>query len=215
MKSDDKKTLAELLKEARQEKNLSLGRLSELTKIQIYYLEALEAGQFEKLPPAIYRVGIFKRLAKFLGLSADEIMQAYGKEAREGENSPNNKPVSKLKDNYRFILTPKKIAIFSGIFLVALLLAYLWYQVAFLVGPPNLAINLKEDTIIKQESMEITGKTDGGVGLTINGESVFVGSDGNFSKNIQLADGINIVEVEAINNFGKTTKIIRQVFRNQ
>lgn len=211
--TENKKTLAELLKEARQEKNLSLERLSELTKIQIYYLEALEAGQFEKLPPVIYRIGIFKRLAKFLGLSANEVIQAYDKEARGSEDLLHNKPVSKLKNNYRFILTPKKIAIFSGIFLVALLLVYLWYQVAFLVGPPNLAINLKEDTIIKQESIAITGKTDSGVSLTINGENIFVGSDGNFSKNIQLADGINIVEVEAINNFGKISKIIRQVFK--
>ncbi len=214
MKSENKKTLAELLKETRQEKNLSLARLSELTKIQIYYLEALEAGQFEKLPPLVYRVGIFKRLAKFLDLSANELIQAYGKEARESEDFY-NKPIAKLKNISGFILTPKKIAIFSGIFLASLLLIYLWYQVAFLVGPPNLAINLKEDTITKQESIAITGKTDSGVNLAINGENVFVASDGNFSKDVQLADGINIVEVEAVDNFGKTSKIVRQVFRNQ
>ena len=53
MKSENKKNLAEFLKEKRQGKNLSLDKLSDLTKIQVYHLEALEAGQFEKLPPLV------------------------------------------------------------------------------------------------------------------------------------------------------------------
>ena len=61
--------IAEFLKEKRQDKNFSLEKLSELTKIQIYHLEALESGQFEKLPPSVYRDGIFKRLSKFLDVN--------------------------------------------------------------------------------------------------------------------------------------------------
>ena len=63
---DSGKNLAEFIKEKRQSKNISLERLSELTKIQVYHLESLESGQFDKLPPLVYRAGIFRRLLKIL-----------------------------------------------------------------------------------------------------------------------------------------------------
>jgi len=59
----------------------------------------------------------------------------------------------------------------------------------------------------------VRGKTDSGVYLTINGENVYVASDGSFSKEVQLTSGINVIEVKAVNNFEKSTKIIRQIFR--
>lgn len=204
------------MKEKRQNKGLTFDKLSNLTKIQIYYLEALEAGQFEKLPPSVYRTGIFKRLAKFLDINENEIIQMYNDETQAMvETIVPNKSAVKLKTDSRFILTPKKLTIFLSSLLFTLLVAYLWYQFNFLVGPPNLAVNPKGDMIVTQESLTVIGKTDSGVGLTINGESVFVSSNGDFSKNIQLANGVNIIEVEATDNFGKTTKIIRQIFRNQ
>lgn len=214
MKSENKNFLAEFLKEKRQNKGLSLNKLSDLTKIQVYCLEALEAGQFEKLPPLVYRTGIFKRIAKFLDINENEIIQMYNNEVQATvETTFSDKPAVKLKTNSRFILTPKKLTIFLGGLLLISLVAYLWYQFNFLVGPPNLAVNPKADMITKQELLELTGKTDSGVGLAINGESVFVSSEGNFSKNIQLANGVNIIEVKATDNLGKTTKIIRQIFR--
>jgi len=213
MKSENKKNLAEFLKEKRKNKNLNLDKLSDLTKIQIYHLEALEAGQFEKLPPSIYRAGIFKRLAKFLDVDENEIIQMYQQEIQPVGISSYNENIIKPKKNSYFVLTQKKIVIFLGILLLILLSAYLCYQFKFLVGPPNLAVDPKEDMIIQQESLTIRGKTDSGVDLTINGENVYVASDGNFSKEVQLANGINIVEVKVVNNFGKSTKIVRQIFR--
>ncbi len=220
MKSENKKnppvggqTLSEFLKEKRQNKNLSLDRLSDLTKIQIYHLEALEAGQFEKLPPSIYRAGIFNRLAKFLDVDKNEIIRMYEQEVQPVEISSYDKNIVKPKKGSYFILTQKKLAVFLGVLLLILLFTYLCYQFKFLVGPPNLVVDPKEDMIIQQELLTIIGKTDCGVDLTINGENVYVSSDGNFSKEVQLTSGINIIEVKAVNNFGKSTKIVRQIFR--
>lgn len=215
MKSENKKNLAEFLKEKRQDKNLSLDKLSDLTKIQIYHLEALEAGQFEKLPPSIYRAGIFKRLAKFLDVDKNEVIQMYQQEVQPVEISFHNGNIVKPKKSSYFILTPRKLVIFLGILLLILLSAYLCYQFKFLVGPPNLAVDPKEDMIIQQESLTIRGRTDSGVDLAINGENVYVASDGSFSKEVQLTNGLNVVEVKAVNNFGKSTKIVRQIFRGQ
>ena len=204
---------AEFIKEKRQSKNLSLEKLSELTKIQVYHLEALEAGQFEKLPPSIYRDGIFRRLSKFLDTDGGEIMEAYkNKFEVKVSNLP---PVSVYKNSSFFILTRKKIMIFTGIFLLLFFSGYLWYQFNFLVGPPNLAIKPNQDLVTKEESILLNGKTDSGIDLTINGENTYVDSNGNFSKSVKLAEGINIIEIKAINNFGKVSTIIRQIFRDK
>ncbi len=214
MKSENKKNLAEFLKEKRQGKNLSLDKLSDLTKIQVYHLEALEAGQFEKLPPLVYRAGIFKRLAKFLDVDKSEIIRMYKQEVPAVETSSYNGNITgKSKQNSYFVLTQRKLAIFFGALFLILLSAYLSYQFKFLVGPPNLAVDPKEDMVIRQESLRVRGQTDRGVYLTINGENVYVASDGSFNKEVQLTSGLNVIEVKAANNFGKSTKIVRQIFR--
>src|SRR3989338_6154386 len=131
--------LGEFLKRKRQEKNLTLDRLSDLTKIQLYHLEALESGQFEKLPPTVYCVGIFKRLSKFLDADENEIIETYKNKIESStSNKTGSAPIAK-RESY-FILTPSKLMIFAGGLLLLLLSGYLWYQFNFLIGPPNLAI---------------------------------------------------------------------------
>lgn len=216
MKEKNKNNFAEFFKEKRQSKNISLEKLSEMTKIQLYHLEALETGQFEKLPPSIYRSGIFKRISKFLDIDENKITEAYENETNILANGnfslqANNAPINK-KNSY-FILTPSKLAIFSGGLLLILLSSYLWYQFNFLVGPPNLAIEPNKDLVTKDGNVVFRGKTDNGVDLTINNENVYVALNGSFEKNIQLAAGLNAVEIKAVNNLGKVTRIVRQIFR--
>ena len=215
LEGETKPALADFLKEKRKEKNLSLERLGELTKIQVYHLTALEAGKFDKLPPAVYRTGIFKRLSKFLDLDENEIIEMYKNESQKSEVPSYVNSVIIPKKNSYFILTPKKLMIFFGGTFLVLVSAYLWYQFKFLIGPPNLIVEPHEDIIVRQESFLLKGKTDSGIDLTVNGEKVYVSSDGSFSKNIQLALGINIIEIKSVNNFGKITKIVRQIFREQ
>jgi cytoskeletal protein RodZ len=204
--------LAEFLKGKRQTKNLSLEKLSDLTKIQVYHLKALEEGKFNELPPLVYSAGIFKRLAKFLDVDKDEIIKMYKDEIQPTE-SRGVKKMTLPKKNFYFVLTPKKLTIFFGGLLLVFLSVYLWYQFKFLVGPPTLVVDPKEDIATKEEIVYLKGKTDSGVELKINGENIYVSSDGNFSKDIQLAAGINMIEITATNQFGKISKLVKQIFK--
>ncbi|MDP3792923.1 MAG: helix-turn-helix domain-containing protein, partial [bacterium] len=167
----NEKNFSEFLRELRQKKNFSLEKLSELTKIQIYHLEAIEAGQFEKLPPSVYRDGIFKRLSKFLDIDESEILEAY---RNKFESKTSTISLVPAYSNYSFfILTRKKLMVFVGMLFLTLLFGYLWYQFNFLTGPPNLVIKPSEDMVTQEESILIIGKTDGGINLTINGENTY------------------------------------------
>lgn len=71
------KEIGEILQKAREEKAISLEQISELTKIRLLYLRALEAGEFEKLPGRVYVKGFLKSYAKTVELDPTKILQIY------------------------------------------------------------------------------------------------------------------------------------------
>ena len=62
------------LRQARQAKNLSLQQISRATYIRVIYLEALEAGQLDRLPSLAQARGFLRTYANQLGLPADELL---------------------------------------------------------------------------------------------------------------------------------------------
>jgi cytoskeletal protein RodZ len=69
-------TFSEELRQAREEKNISLAEISRTTRINLKYLEALDQGSFEILPQAYIRAFI-REYAMAVGLSPVEILQKY------------------------------------------------------------------------------------------------------------------------------------------
>lgn len=64
--------LGEYLKQKRTDKNYSLEKLSQKTKISINILKSLEANDFDHLPSAAYIKGFVTNYVKVLGLPMDE-----------------------------------------------------------------------------------------------------------------------------------------------
>ncbi len=60
--------------ERRKERKLSLKEVESATSIRTMYLEAIEAGQMEKLISPIYAQGFVRQYATFLGLDGDRII---------------------------------------------------------------------------------------------------------------------------------------------
>ncbi|MFT8709803.1 MAG: RodZ domain-containing protein [Sporolactobacillus sp.] len=72
--------LGQALREAREQKGLSLDDLQEETKIQKRYLQAIEAGNFEQLPGEFYRRAFIRNYAETLGLDFAALIDQYGSE---------------------------------------------------------------------------------------------------------------------------------------
>jgi transcriptional regulator with XRE-family HTH domain len=84
--------LGELLKTAREEKQISLREVEKVTKIRTAYLLALEEEKFHLLPGRIYAIGFLKSYAKFLGLSPEEIIGIYKLQFPEKSEEEPKKP---------------------------------------------------------------------------------------------------------------------------
>lgn len=65
------------LKAKREARGISLEEAARLTKIDLKYLEALEKGEFDKLPDPIYVKGYIRTYARELGIDAIPLLRYY------------------------------------------------------------------------------------------------------------------------------------------
>ncbi|MCL0041904.1 hypothetical protein M1N12_02440, partial [Peptococcaceae bacterium] len=82
---------------------------------------------------------------------------------------------------------------------------------------PELTVNIPqnemaaEDMITKFHTIEVSGMTDVGCDVFINGEKVRVKRDGSFSHQVELKAGTNIITVLSVDKDGNSTELVRRV----
>lgn len=69
--------LGHILREARENKGLTLEEAQDATRINARYLEALETGQYGELPTAVHVRGFLRNYARFLGLDPEPLLDRY------------------------------------------------------------------------------------------------------------------------------------------
>lgn len=70
-------SVGDVLREARQRRGLTLDDIAQRTFIKLHYLEALESGQFERLPAPVYTSGYIRQYARMLGMDDTQVIQYY------------------------------------------------------------------------------------------------------------------------------------------
>jgi cytoskeletal protein RodZ len=65
------------LVQCRQEKSISLRQISESTKIGVHYLEAIERGDFKKLPCGIYASSYLRQYARAVNFDESALLRYY------------------------------------------------------------------------------------------------------------------------------------------
>jgi len=66
-----------LLKQAREDKNLTVPEVSRSTRIPVRSLEALELGTYESLPGEVFIKGFLRSYARAVGLSPEDVITRY------------------------------------------------------------------------------------------------------------------------------------------
>lgn len=67
-------SIGQRLKQAREERNLSIEKVEELTRIRAHYLRALESDDYSSMSSAAQARGFLRNYSGFLGLDIDEIL---------------------------------------------------------------------------------------------------------------------------------------------
>jgi cytoskeletal protein RodZ len=203
------RTVGEILTEARNKKNLTLGQVERETRIRKKILQKLEGGEWTSLAPT-YIKGLLKNYASYLGLEEKRILAFFRREYDERKQTETAKRFEKIKPKFR--LTPATLTFLLVGFLVASVLLYLFYQYRSFTAAPVLEVQEPtNNTKISSFEVSVVGRTLNDSVLKINGERVQVSPGGTFSVVVGLKEGVNTLTITSANRFGNINTVKRTV----
>ena len=199
--------LGEMLRTAREAKGVDLTRVERETKIRERYLAALENGDYDDLPGAVYTRGFLRNYGAYLGLDGEELIDLYRLETagaapeRQGLPAP-PRPLATRRAR-AFVVTPN--AILAAILTIAVggFFAYLGYQLITFARMPDLRITDPPGNVNGYTADEITirGETEPNAKVTVGNltenPTVTADADGRFEVTVGLVPGSNVVELTA------------------
>ena len=203
-------TLGEYLAAVRSELGLTLEEVSQKTGIYEKFIHYIETGKYHLLPPSVYVCGFLKKLAEVYKVSHESLIAQYRKESGIVEHTASSKLANEKSWQAKLnqiTITPKLITISVSALVVVLAFFYVVFQVFAINKTPTLVISEpKNDTVISGSSVNVTGKTEPGITIAINGQNVFVNPEGNFTTTIGVAPGQKELKIAALNKFGKKSE---------
>src|SRR5579862_8685396 len=110
-------TFGERLKRERELREVTPEEICKATRIAPRFLEALENEQWNRLPGGVFGRGFVRSIARFLGLSEEDLLSEYDLARGENGNGAPAKPEERIPS------TPKWIPILAGALAVSLLVA--------------------------------------------------------------------------------------------
>lgn len=212
--------MGEKLRKIRSERRLSLSEISKSTRIQNKYLEYLENGEYDKLPPNVYVKGFLKSYANYLGVDENYLLKLYDREKgiqanlRGNDKSKKDKTIEPIKLS-RFAITPKVLLVSGGIILVISGFLYLFHEIDSFISTPHLVVTKPlEGETIEGKSVYVSGVTEKDSQVFINEQPILVNGSGEFNENISLQKGLNAITVKSRNKFNKESIKIVSVRAN-
>lgn len=203
--------VGDYLRRRREEINLSVKEISQKLGIKCEYLDNLENGNYQDLPPQVYVRGFIKNYASFLGLDGNQLIKIYNREIsfanEELAPKKNNNISGRTNLLDYFIITPKLITFFVSLFIVSILGYYFMHQINSFNSKPYLFVESPiSDEVVEEKDLWVSGQTEKDAILKINGQDISVGVDGKFSQKITLGEGRNSLVIEAKNRFNKSER---------
>lgn len=133
-------TLGEKLRQAREERGISISEVAEQTRISPMYLELIENDNYRPLPGGIFNKGFVKAYAKYVGIDEQEALQDYARLITQNEENledsqPRYRP-EVLTDDARSASSIIPTVVFAGIIL-ALMTGGILFVVNYIKNQPD------------------------------------------------------------------------------
>ena len=211
-------SLGDILRAQRERKGIVLDQAADDTRIRLKFLRALEDGDHNALPGAVYTKGFLRNYAEYLDLDPGELVAVYN--AERGvivEPIRSFEPIRPILRR-NLILTPSVLVPAFVLAGVGFFVAYLYYQFTAFAVPPRIEVlDPPSDTIAQSAEYTVRGRTvpEGRVTVRVfPGPETFdvrPAPDGTFAVSIILRPGANHVEVEVLDAAGKVSRQARAI----
>ncbi len=210
--------LGDALRAQRERMGITVEQAAEDTRIRDKFLRALESGDYQTLPGAVYTRGFLRNYADYLGLDPDALITQFQAE-RGAPDAPRSFEPMRPIMRRSVILTPAVLVPIGVLAAVALFVGYLYYQFTTFAVPPRIDIaEPAGDAIAQSAEYTIRGRTAPDARVTIR---VFPGpeiisdvrpaADGSFTVRVPLKPGVNHIEVQVFDATGKGNQASRVI----
>ncbi|EKD87161.1 MAG: XRE family transcriptional regulator [uncultured bacterium] len=199
-------------REERLRKNLSLLEIADATKIREEFLDAIEKGEYQRLPSPSYAQGFVRSYAGFLEMDEKESLALFRREFDE-DRAIQVLPKG-LTPESEFLIKKRKLGRGAVLALIVftLISLFLVFQYRAAIFNPPISISIpKEGEEINSPDVLIKGKTDPNATVFIGNEKILVNDNGTFEKKLVFFPGEISLEIKAVNRFGKTSSIVRKI----
>lgn len=197
-----------ILKNAREDKDLTVAEVSKKLKISPKYIEAIESETRSCFPAEPYCSLIVKDYATFLGLNGDDIISLFRRDF--ATISQSSSPISQ-----KYSLTPQLFFKFGITLTLLIFVSYVVNEYIKYNRPPPLKVNWPETTTLPVSSkIEITGTTDPESSIRINDDLIIVDQFGNFKKVVNITAREQKILVQAKSHSGKQTQS-EKIYRSE
>jgi len=202
------RTVGSFLKDARARKKFSLEKLEGATRIKKEFLVGLEKGDWYSLPDFPVLVGFVRSISKTLGLNEDSAVAVLKRDYPPKALSINPKP--DVSD--KFVWSPR-LTFLAGVGLVLVAVAfYLASSYIQFVSPPSLEVYTpRQDEVVAQNKLRVTGKTTTDAVVTVNNQPFIVSDEGSFEGEIEVFGGTEEIIIKATSRSGKQTTLSRKI----
>jgi cytoskeleton protein RodZ len=204
-------TAGEIFKKNREEIGQSLDDVCRTIKVNKKYLEALEEGNYSELSIGFYTEKFFKTYADYLNLEFEPLWKLYSKERKFFDKKDSSGFVKAVSPR-SFVDASKIIKICIGGLIIMVLLGYLGWEIRKIFLPPYLEVmNPVDNLITSQSTVKVTGQTEKETEISINGQEISSSQDGFFSEDVNLQEGLNVIEISSKKKHSKENTIFRRV----
>ncbi|MFA6131966.1 MAG: helix-turn-helix domain-containing protein [Patescibacteria group bacterium] len=208
--------LGEKIRALRKHKNITLNEVVSITKIQKKHLEAFESGRYDQLPEPIYAKNFLRKYIQALGGDPNYFVTRFEEETKKCDLlTPHRLPVQRTRAAALFA-SHRLWKLLVGLCFVGAIIFYLGWQVNALMALPEITVFEPLDGIeVTKATITVKGKVDREAEIFVNNDAVVSDIDGNFSTEVTLERGLNIITIEANTRHSKKAAVYRKVVLKQ
>lgn len=184
-----------ILKDTRQDKDLTIEEIAKKIKVPAKYLTAIENESQKCFPPQPYCSLIVKDYASFLGLNGEELLRFFHRDF--DTKKPKTSATKKV-----FGLTPQFTFSVIVVVLIMIFSFYLTGEYFKFNRPPKLKVNWPSSPVTGE--WQVSGTTDTESTVRINQDLIIVDPKGNFVKKFHASSPYKVT-IESRSPNGKTT----------
>lgn len=212
-KLNDARTLGEEIRELRRATGLTLSEAEHRTKVRRSFLNAFETDRFSDLPETLYARNYLRTYLQSLGVADADYYITRWEEARGTCDfvDASRLPRQRVRAG-AFIVTSRFLKIAGVAAVLLAVTAYIGSEVRSIASPPPLVVLGPIDGLATGEAVvTVTGKTDPGTNVKVNGQDILLNSDGSFETPVTLERGLNVISVEGAKRYSRSSTEYRRV----